>query len=145
MLAAGEWVAEKPEHPYPSFHLNALYSPWTTWPELIGEFHSARKSPERLQVFTNTVLAETWEATGEEQADPTQLGSRREVYAAEVPDGVGVLTAGVHVQKDRLELLVMGWGKDQESWLVKHERLFGDPEQADVWQRLDAELVREWA
>lgn len=42
----------------------------------------------------NTELGETWEERGE-QVEDTVLLNRREVYDADVPDGVLVLTAGV--------------------------------------------------
>lgn len=144
MLREGGWVAMNPGAPYASFHLNALYSPWATWAELIAEFHAARQSPETLQVFVNTVLAETWEIGGEEMANATELGARRVAFDAEVPDTVGILTAGADVQKDRVEVLVLGWGEGQQVWTVKHERIYGDPEQPEVWERVDAMLNREW-
>lgn len=144
MMLEGTWIAAKPENAYPSFHLNALYSSWATWAELRDEFLTAKKSPERLQVFVNTVLAESWEAAGEKQTDAAVLGQRRETYAAEVPDEVGLLTAGVDVQADRLELLVWGWGAAQESWIIRHYRLLGDPETAAPWKQLDEQLLREW-
>jgi phage terminase large subunit GpA-like protein len=56
-----------------------------------------------------------------------------------------VLTAGVDVQGDRLELAVKGWGRGEESWLVLWEQLFGDPGRPDVWQLLEQRLTRAWA
>jgi len=144
LLASDRWVAAKPTTNIASFHLNALYSPWATWAGLIDEFRRAHKSPERLKVFTNTVLAETWEAEGEEAADPGALGRRRTAYAAEVPAECGILTAGIDVQRDRLEFLLVGWGEGQRAFLLQHYRLLGDPEQSEVWDRADAMLTREW-
>lgn len=146
MLARGEWRAENPEGASyaAGFHLNALYSPWTTWRELIIEFREAKKSPDTLQTFVNTVLGETWEADGE-IVDASTLAARRESYRAEVPLPVGILTAGVDVQRDRLEVAIKGWGAGQESWLVCHARIYGDPQRADVWERLESGyLSREW-
>jgi phage terminase large subunit GpA-like protein len=40
-----------------------------------------------------------------------KLLDRCEVWADEVPDGVGVLTAGVDFQYDRCEIEVVGWGR----------------------------------
>ena len=42
---------------------------------------------------------------------PELLVSRCEVFPAEVPEGVAVITAGVDTQDDRLEVEVVGWGK----------------------------------
>lgn len=57
---------------------------------------------------------------------------------------VGVLTASVDVQGDRLELLVKGWGEGQESWLITHQRLHGDPDLPDVWARLETLLTKAY-
>lgn len=143
MLDAGTWVAEKPGRSIIGFHLNALYSPWAQWPALIAEFREAKQDPELLRVFVNTVLGETWEIDGE-SVDPASLDARRESYAAEVPMPVGILTAAVDVQKDRLELEVRGWGAGQESWLIQHARIYGDPSRAEVWERLDMQLTRAY-
>jgi phage terminase large subunit GpA-like protein len=144
MLECGDWVPTAVGLPgVAGFHLNALYSPWVSWADLVSEFLAARKNPEKLKVFVNTGLAQTWTEEGE-QIDSTQLDSRRESYLAEVPAGVGVLTASIDVQKDRLELLVVGWGAGQESWRIRHERIYGDPEDAEVWSRADVFLTRPY-
>ncbi|WP_200840702.1 terminase gpA endonuclease subunit, partial [Geminicoccus flavidas] len=52
------------------------------------------------------------------------------------------LTAGVDVQNDRLELEIVGWGRDEESWSIEHQVLWGDPAGKEVWQVLDQELAR---
>jgi phage terminase large subunit GpA-like protein len=70
---------------------------------------------------------------------------RRESYGdAPVPMGVAVLTMGVDVQDDRLELIVIGWGPGEESWLVDRQLLPGDTSQPDPWQMLDEALGHEY-
>ena len=138
MLARGSWRAEQPGAAIVGFHLNALYSPWTSWRALIDDFLDAKRSPETLRVFVNTMLGETWEIDGE-GVDTGSLKERREAYAAEVPAACGVLTCAVDVQRDRLEVAIKGWGAGQESWLIAHDRLYGDTSQpnGEVWQRLE--------
>jgi phage terminase large subunit GpA-like protein len=144
MLSAGEWRAQNPGARVVGFHLNALYSPWTSWREIINEFLEAKKAPETLRVFVNTVFGEVWEIGGE-GVDVSALAERREQYGAEVPLAVGMLTAAVDVQKDRLEVEVRGWGAGQESWLIEHARLYGDPSRVEVWDRLEiGYLTRAW-
>lgn len=143
LLTGGVWIASNPGARIAGFHLNALYSPWARWAELAREFLEAKDNPERLRAFVNTVLGEPWEERGE-QIETTGLGKRREHFVAEVPAGVGILTAGVDIQGDRLELAVYGWGAGEESWLVAHQRLFGDPDQAEVWQRLEVALTKAY-
>jgi phage terminase large subunit GpA-like protein len=49
--------------------------------------------------------------------DAAALGRRREEWDAEVPSIVGVLTAGIDVQGDRIEVEVRGWAdKESLSW-----------------------------
>jgi phage terminase large subunit GpA-like protein len=70
------------------------------------------------------------------------LEARREKYAADVPDGVGVLVAAVDVQTDRLEVAVKGFGAEEESWLIDHAVIPGDPAEDRVWSELDAYLAK---
>jgi phage terminase large subunit GpA-like protein len=142
MLDRGEWRATRPEGTFPGFHLNVLYSPWTTWPEVIAKFLIAKKSPDTLQPFINEDLAELWDPQDGEGIDEDALKSRREKYNAEVPMAVGVLTASVDVQRDWMELLVRGWGPAQESWLIAHHRIRGDTKLPSTWARLDPLLTK---
>lgn len=142
MLDRGRWLVENAAGTFPGFHINALYSPWTTWAELIKKFLIAKRAPDTLQVFVNEDLAELWDPQDGEGIDADSLAARREAYAAEVPAGAGVLTAAIDVQRDRLELAVKGWGAGQESWLIAHHRIYGDPAQVDVWNRADMLLLK---
>jgi phage terminase large subunit GpA-like protein len=144
MLDGGHWVAKFPEREIVGFHLNALYSPWRdNWGELADEWHEAtarERNPEKLKAFINLRLGETWEEDAE-AVEQSSLRARVEKYAADVPKGVGILTASVDVQSDRLECVVKGWGDREESWLIAYTQLFGDPGQEPVWEELDEFLL----
>ncbi len=154
MLAGGKWVATAPgDGVRIGFHLNALYSPvgWFSWRRAVRDFLDAKaKGREELKVWTNTVLAETWEEKSD-LVDPDTLEARCKPYPAcpgdggegdaeRCPKGVLVLVAGVDVQDDRIELEVVGYGKDEESWGIHYRRLMGDPGGKDLWDRLDEAL-----
>jgi phage terminase large subunit GpA-like protein len=51
---------------------------------------------------------------------------------------------GVDVQKDWLELQVIGWGIGWEFWVIEHGRILGDPAEGEVWQILDQVLRNKW-
>lgn len=141
----GQWIATAPFNGVAGFHLSQLYSPWVKLQEIVQEFVDAQGKPEELQVFVNTVLAETWEEQGE-KVDADGLKARIENYDHfALPDGVWLMTAGVDVQGDRLEIELVGWGEGDENWGVRYEVLYGDPAQAQVWDDLEEVLFdRYW-
>ena len=67
--------------------------------------------------------------------------NRREIYDAQVPEGVLVLTAGVDVQDDRFEVEVVGWGVGKESWGIRYQKIYGDMLKEQVWRDLDDFLL----
>lgn len=144
-VAKGEWRASKPFNGTAGFHLSALYSPWVKLGDLATDFVQCKAAPERLRVFVNTVLAETWSEQGQ-GVDSTGLLARREPYeASPVPDGVAVITAGVDVQDDRIELEIVGWGRGEENWSLDYVVLHGDPSAGLIWTDLEQLLSRTYA
>ena len=139
LMAQGQWVAENMNGAYPSFHINALYSPlgWYSWENAVTDFLEAQGDVNKMKSFTNNILGEPWSIDGGMQVDQFGLMDRCEDYDAEVPDGALVLTAGVDTQDDRLEVEVVGWGVGMESWGIKNKILVGDPSQPAVWELLD--------
>ena len=128
------------------FHLSGLYSVWMTMEEAVREFLVAKKMPETLRVFVNTYLGESWEDEGE-QIDELSLYNRREDYLSseeqqEIPDNIVVVTAGVDIQDDRIELEIVGWGRDEESWSLQYDIIYGDPTSPHIWKQLDLKLLQ---
>ncbi len=127
----------------------AAYSYIQPWSRLAQLWLEANDELKRtgdntlLKTFINTQLAETWSEAGK-LIDAETLQARRETYPAEVPMGALALTMGVDVQKDRLELEVVGHGLKHEQWGIAYRVLHGDPDQDDVWDQLDAEIERRY-
>jgi phage terminase large subunit GpA-like protein len=133
----GRWIAENPEAKGSrSFKINAFASPWGTWDEIIMDYLKYKDDPDLYKVFVNTVLGETYEVKGEIENEE-YLVKRREDYAAELPDGVLFLTAAVDTQDRWLEYEIVGWGKGEESWGVKHGIVMGSPGNKETWQTID--------
>lgn len=138
MLAHGEWIAEAPFKGTAGFHISSLYSPWVTFAELAKKWLDAQGDPEKLKVFINTELAETYEENLEgDSIDEDSLLNRVEDYERIAPEGVLVVTMAVDVQDDRLEYEILGWGMDDESWSITYDVIHGDPGTPEVWQELD--------
>lgn len=138
----GQWQATAEFKGVAGFWINGLYSPWTPLADGVRDFLSVKKNPEQLRVWTNTYLGELWSDPGE-TIDDFMLADRREEMA-HVPDDVVILTAGVDVQDNRLEISVIGWGRDDESWVISHSTLYGDPSTPQLWTSLDSHLMRQY-
>jgi phage terminase large subunit GpA-like protein len=149
MLAAGEWRATKPAvkgGKVVGYHLSALYSPvgWFSWADAVEAWHKAQGRQDRLRVFVNTVLGEAFALRAEDAPDWRRLYEQREnLPHGVVPARACLLTAAVDVQKDRLELLVVGWA-GKEAWTVDRAVLVGDTQKAETWRQLDPFLDRDW-
>ena len=142
--ATASWVCMKDDgERKKAFWANQFASPFASWIETLEEFLKSKDDPESLKTFVNTALAENWEGDGK-GAEQEELSRRREIYLAEVPAGVLVLTAGVDIQQDRIEIEVVGWNELKESWTVDFRVLIGDPEQPEVWNQLDEVLLASW-
>lgn len=141
-VAKGQWIATKPFNGAAGFWFNALYSPWVDLCDTVEEFLSARKDPMRLKTFTNTILAETWEDQGE-GVDDYAISQRKETYD-QIPEDVVLLTAGVDVQDDRLEVEIVGWGAGEESWQIDYKVIYGDPSSPRVWSMLDETILAKY-
>lgn len=138
-VARGKWVATAPFNGAAGFWFNALYSPWVDLVDTVEEFLACRKDPMRLKTFVNTILAETWEDQGD-GVDDYAVAKRKEDYDG-IPDDAVLLTAGVDVQDDRLEVEIVGWGAGEESWQIDYQVLYGDPSSPQLWSRLDEILL----
>jgi len=128
------------------FQASKLYSPIITVLELATKWIDEKDNPESKQVFYNTRLGLPFEVHALKKIEGQGLSTRRHEYAAVVPRGVLVITAGVDVQpgstvsEGRLEVEVVGWGLGEESWSIEHKVFLGDPAKPDVWAELDAYL-----
>lgn len=142
-----KWVATVPEarkhHKTRSFWLTAWVSPWATWESIILQFLQAGTDSAKLQVVYNTQFGELWEERGD-MASEDDVMARREVYEAEVPDGVLLLTCGVDTQDDRLEYEVVGHRRYGETWGIKKGVILGRPDTEEVWERLDEVLSHKY-
>ncbi|RVT84558.1 phage terminase large subunit family protein [Rhodobacteraceae bacterium CCMM004] len=146
MVANGRWVATEPSvSDHAGFKVNALISPHhnARWGKLAAEFLAAKRSPETLQVFTNTVLGEPWKTEGDD-LDEHELFSRREAFTLQaLPEDVLWLTCGVDCQDDRLEAVIVGHSESE--WFVLDHSVFWGPIDGDaVWLDLDAHLKQRW-
>lgn len=126
------------------YQASKLYSPWRPVSDVARKWLLAKDDPEKRQTWFNTQLGLPHKGQSEKDVASHTLMARREVWAAEIPEGVAVLTAGADVQGNRIECEVVGWGADEESWSIAYAVLEGDPARPEVWGRLDELLTRKF-
>lgn len=144
-VARGRWIATAPFTGVAGFHIWEIYSPWVKLSETVTAFLAAKANPETLKTWTNTALGECWVEQGE-APDWQRLYERRSqiLMLGDVPEWAGILTIGSDVQRNRIEADVWAWGPGNESALVDHVVIDGDPGGELIWAEMDQLLTREW-
>lgn len=140
MLDNGEWIPENTSasKKIRSYHINSLYSPlgWKSWPELIDEFLESQTDPFKLKTFINTVLGETYKEKTQ-QPDWVKLYNRKENYHYfEAPKEVVYCCAGADTQENRIAICVLGFGADNEIWVLAYDEILGSPTDPLTWQQV---------
>lgn len=134
----GEWRATAPFRGTAGFHIWEAYSPWRSLGQIAKDFVRAKEHPELLKVWVNTTLGETWEDRDGERMQAEELSSRAEEYEPwTAPEGAVMVTAGVDVQHDRLEVGVYAFGPGEECWTIAQDVISGSPKDAATWSILD--------
>lgn len=153
MLEHGEWRPDIPREEYKGraigFHLSALYSPvgFYSWGDAAQDFVESKKDINKLRTFYNTVLGETFQERGD-APDWERLYLRREISwkIGTIPSGGLFLTAGVDVQKDRIEVMVRAWGRDMRNFIIDYRVFAGDTSdiKGEPWRHLDSILGEQF-
>lgn len=154
ILKKGKWIATNPEFQNKrrvGFFISALYSPygWYSWEQAVRDFLDATKSTDdknKLKTFVNTVLGESW-SEETQKSDWKSIYTKRENYKQGfIHKSIKFLTAGVDVQKDRIEMQVMGWNENKEGFSVEYNIFNGDTGSLSnpVWGDLRAALFKSY-
>jgi phage terminase large subunit GpA-like protein len=151
-IRAGHWKATAPFKGVRGYHLNGIYCLFRSQKpyknrlqQMVAGYLKAKQGGKfTYMVWVNTFLAETYEDEIE-VIESGDLLSRREDYGPDLPEEVLLLTAGVDVQKNRLEIEVDGWGQNEESWGVEYAVIPCDTVKDDWHKALDDYLLdRRW-
>ena len=146
MVERGEWRATAPYNgKHVGFHIWAAYSysPNASWSNLMEEYLACKNDQEQLKTFINVTLGEVYEDEYHTKASADGLLKRAadEKYKEGIPPKeVLILTLGIDVQDDRLSMSVIGFGRNEEMFLVDRKVIYGSPARADLWAQLDEVL-----
>lgn len=107
--------------------------------EISGEDQTLREVMTKQFGFPYTPPKQIGSVTANEMAARCEPG----ILLGVVPVGVRFLTAGVDIQAGYFDVLVRGWGKKGESWIVDKFRIKGDPAtSAKDWDELIDMLLK---
>ena len=150
MLPRHKWVPEFPEksnNDRIGFHLNSFYSPigMYSWATMAHTYEMALKDPLKMKTFIQTSEGKPYEEEGDQPPHQVLFERSMDSYNEnEIPAEVCFLTAGVDVQKDRVEIEIVGWGKGKRSYSISFRQLPGRPEESEVWRQLGNILSETW-
>jgi len=137
---------ETPRHV--AVHIWSAYSPMTTWADIMRDFFSRKDNPTELQTWWNQTLGRVWEKAGDVPPwKPLYERSRHAGYEPNQPaEWVSLITAGVDVQRNRLEVEIVGWGEGKRSQSIDYRVLMGDTSDlsGEAWQALRALIAEQW-
>ncbi len=133
----------------------SLLPPAKGYRDKLHEFYEQEKdsniTPEARKIWVQEHRAELWSPILEGEPPPPwrPLFDRRETYndgkgGLVVPSRCLIITGGIDVQINRLELVWMGTGRGNETWSLDYVILHGDPQENEVWDALDKELDRQF-
>ncbi len=145
-LRHGRWEATAEFRGIAGYILNELYATFhgsrfevLMEKKLQAEHAASMGNIGPMIAFTNSSMGESYEYKS--NAPKTdELEKRAEPYAElTAPKGVLLVTVGVDVQGDRLALVIIGWGRGEESWRLYWGELPGNPIDPNdpVWGELD--------
>lgn len=149
----GKWIATAPFTGLAGFYLNDLVSsfPGAALPELMRKYLEAQHEAEQGDVkalveFYNNQLGVAFEYTSG-APNVEELERRSEDYVElTVPWGGMRLTLGADIQGNRIALVVVAWGRGEESWRVYWGEIYGNTVDHDdpVWTELEQFLFRPY-
>jgi len=144
MLADGDWKPTKPENIKETkrgYHLSSFYSPvgmysWEKFADAFADATGPEGTVHKLRAFTNTKRAETFKQVGATVNHKT-LKNRMMDWGDKLPDDTCILTCGVDVQDNRLELEIVAWNQYEDSYSIKYHVIPGSPGNQSTWDKLD--------
>jgi phage terminase large subunit GpA-like protein len=120
LVRQGRWIAGAARPgAFPSYHFDALSSPFVPWDEVPKADVAAGDSPTGLKTFTNIWLGRPFEVRGD-APDHVRLMERREEGPprGHVPREGLLLVSAADVQLRGIWVEVVAFGSDRQSWTV---------------------------
>lgn len=138
MLIKGQWIANQPNADFPSYRLNALYSPFLSWEDVIKKYLAGLRDRQEMKAFINTYLGEIYieEAINLDSDKLKKRAEKSNLKELEIDPRVIVLTGAVDTQNNRLVIDIKGWGKNEECFTILYKEIYGNLNEENVWNQI---------
>lgn len=136
-----KWIAtnDKNNKSVVSFHISALYAPLglKSWESIINEYLEAKDDKLKMKAFYNTLLGLPFKDESH-RPDAKKLEKRKMTQFKEwtCPDDVVYVNMGVDTQNNRLAYVVLGYGKNNQVYVIAYEEIPGDTTTNEPWDHL---------
>ncbi|WP_082151145.1 phage terminase large subunit family protein [Chromobacterium sp. LK1] len=139
----GSWGVD---NAHAGYQASKLFSPWQKDKpsDIAAKYLAAKGDPDREQAWWNTQMGLPHRPHSGKEVRLEALVARGEVWPAAVPEGVAAITIGVDVQDYRLEMEVVGWGRNEESWSIDYHVIDGEMSEPETQKQLDEYLKQIW-
>ena len=105
----------------------SAYSTAVTWQEICDDYNDCKGDPEMLQAFYNTMAGRAFKYKAHDLDSETLFKNAVFDVSEPLPRRVRCVTVGVDTQNDRFELSEYGWAQGEETFILKHSVIMGDP------------------
>jgi phage terminase large subunit GpA-like protein len=143
-----EWRATAPFKGIRSRHLNGMYGTiglkkgFDSYLHQFAEqfLQAKREGRDSFMVWTNTFKTEPFEDESE-KIDWKELLDRVEEYT--MPVEVMLVVFGIDIQQDRVEITSVGFGDEQQAWVLDYTVIYGDFDMPEMHERVQDYLVNK--
>lgn len=139
-MRSGRWFKQNPSHKVAGFWINAISSPFVSLESLVSKYLKVKLDPALKKQFVNELLALPYKDEGV-SIDELRLHERSEDYNSQsIPNTAIYITAGVDVQKDRLEAVPIAWASEYENYSLGRIVVNGSPDARATWDEMHLAL-----
>ncbi|MFD1328284.1 phage terminase large subunit family protein [Mycoplana ramosa] len=148
LMKKGQWVPEASRPgAYPSYHFDALTSPFVPWEKIASRFAECNGDPLKLKVFYNLTLGMAFDMKGD-APDHVRLMERREpdLKRGHIPAHGLVFVGTADVQMNGIWYLFKAFSPDRQSWRVDAGYIEGatDDPHAGAFLKLEELRTKQW-
>lgn len=148
LMKTGRWIATAARPgAHPSYHFDALTSPFVPWEKIAERFVKTAGDPLKLKTFWNLTLGLPFEVKGD-APDHEKLMLRRdkELKRGHIPPAGLMLTGAADVQMLGIWYSIKAWAPDGQSWVVDAGYISGgtDDPHAGAFAGLEKIRTTQW-